>query len=344
MKTATKSIVLMALLLTGMTAKDVVTKDESKKIESNKVKTKKVESKKAESKNISSDSVSDIQIFTADNKKGKITPKTIQKAFEKAGFFISANRDMNTPFKKQFKETNFDVYNLFTFYKKDVTLELAKKYENIGLFSPMSMSIYTKKGSDTISVATLSAEAMAKIMKIPADDKTLTALRALVVKTLKEALPSGKFEALPYKIAKPKGDLVSSYSMELDEDEWEDELDEFKMGFEGSLAPNGFVIAGQNNLGDDFEDSNYTGYDFYEVYSVCKLPVIYTISKTHPEAGAFAPCSLYLAKKRDEKNMKIGFPSVYNWMSSLSLSDKKDIEVLEDAQKRMNKMINSLLE
>ena len=341
----TKTILLTALLLTGMTAKDVTTKEEStKKVETKKVETKKVLTKKTEAKKADTDVVSDIQVFTANNKKGKITPKTIQKAFEKAGFFISANRDMNRPFKKQFKETNFDVYNLFTFYKKDLTLELAKKYDNIGLFSPMSMSIYTKKGADTISVATLSAEAMAKIMKIPADDKTLRALRALVVKTLKEALPNGKFEALSYKTTKPKGEMVSTYSMELDEDEWEDELDEFKMGFEGSLAPNGFVIAGENNLGDDFEDSNYTGYDFYEVYSVCKLPVIYTISKTHPEAGAFAPCSLYLAKKRDDKNMKIGFPSVYNWMSSLNLTDKKDMEILEDAQKRMNKMIGSLIE
>ena len=335
MNTITKTILLTALLLTGITAKD----ESAKKVEIKKVVTKKIETKK-----VDTNSISDIQIFTAKNKEGKITPKSIQKAFEKAGFFISANRDMNTPFKKQFKETNFDVYNLFTFYKKDVTLALAKKYENIGLFSPMSMSIYTKKGSDTISVSTLSAEAMAKIMKIPTDDKVLTELRALVVKTLKVALPDGKFQELPYKIAKAKGELVSTYSMELDEDEWEDELDEFKMGFEGSLAPNGFVIAGQNNLGDDFEDANYTGYDFYEVYSVCKLPVIYTISKTHPEAGAFAPCSLYLAKKKDDKNMKIGFPSVYNWMSSLSLSNKKDIEVLEDAQKRMNKMIGSLIE
>jgi uncharacterized protein (DUF302 family) len=340
MNTITKTILLTALLLTGMTAKDVTTKEESTK----KVETPKVLVKKTEAKKVDANRLSDIQVFTANNKDGKITPKTIQKAFEKAGFFISANRDMNTPFKKQFKETNFDVYNLFTFYKKDLTLELAKKYDNVGLFAPMSMSIYTKKGADTISVATLSAEAMAKIMKIPADDKTLKALRALVVKTLKEALPNGKFEALPYKIAKPKGELVSSYSMELDEDEWEDELDEFKMGFEGSLAPNGFVIAGENNLGDDFDDANYTGYDFYEVYSVCKLPVIYTISKTHPEAGAFAPCSLYLEKKKDDKNMKIGFPSVYNWMSSLNLTDKKDMAVLEDAQKRMNKMISSLIE
>jgi uncharacterized protein (DUF302 family) len=116
------------------------------------------------------------------------------------------------------------------------------------------------------------------------------------------------------------------------------------MGFEGELAPNGFVIAGQNNLGDDFEEANYNGYDFYEVYSICKLPVIYTIAKTHPEAGAFAPCSLYLEKPKDKAAMTVGFPSVYNWMSSMAIKDKKDQEVLEDAQKRMKKILSGLTE
>lgn len=286
----------------------------------------------------------DIQVFTADNKDGKITPKTIQAAFEKVGFFVSANRDMNTPFTKQFKESSFDVYNLFTFYKKDTVLEFAKKYENIGLFVPMSMSIYTKKGEKSISVSTLSAEAMAKIMNIPADEKLLTDLRALVVKALEDALPNGKFEKLPYQIAKAPGELVSKYSMEMDPEEWDDELDDVKMEFEGELATYGFVVAGHSNLGDEFEDAKYEGYDFYEVYSICKLPVIFNIAKTRPEAGAFAPCSLYMAKKKDVNEMEIAFPSVYNWVSSLAISDKKDIEVLDDAQKKMHDILTSLTE
>ena len=286
----------------------------------------------------------DIKVFTSPNKDGNITSKTIETAFTKAGFYVSANRDMNVPFKKQFKETTFDTYTLFTFYKKDTTLALAKKYENIGLFAPMSMSIYTKKGDKTISVSSLSASAMQKIMNIPKDEKLLTDLRALVVKTLKTAMPNGKFETLPYTVEATKKELVSNFSMEIDVKDWEDELEELKMGFEGELAPNGFVIAGQNNLGDDFEEADYEGFDFYEVYSICKLPVIYAIAKTHPEAGAFAPCSLYMSKKKDANKMNIAFPSVYNWVSSMGLKDKEDLATLEDAQKRMRKILSSLTE
>jgi len=286
----------------------------------------------------------DIEVLTSPNKDGKITAKTIEEAFTKAGFFVSANRDMNVPFKKQFKETTFESYNLFTFYKKDTTLALVKKYDNIGLFAPMSMSIYTKKGSKDISVSSLSASAMQKIMKIPADEKLLTDLRTLVVKTLKTAMPNGKFETLPYKIEATKKELVTKFTMEMDSKDWDDELEDLKMGFEGELAPNGFVIAGHNNLGDEFEEANYEGFDFYEVYSICKLPVIYTIAKSHPEAGAFAPCSLYLNKKKGEDKMTIAFPSVYNWMSSMALKDKEDLSTLEDAQKRMRKILSGLTE
>jgi uncharacterized protein (DUF302 family) len=286
----------------------------------------------------------DIEVLTSPNKDGKITAKTIEEAFTKAGFFVSANRDMNLPFKKQFKETTFESYNLFTFYKKDTTLALAKKYDNIGLFAPMSMSIYTKKGSTDISISSLTASAMQKIMKIPTDEKLLTDLRALVVKTLKTAMPNGKLERLPYKIEATKKELVTKFSMEIDAKDWDDELEELKMGFGGDLALNGFIIAGENNLGDEFEEANYEGFDFYEVYSICKLPVIYTIAKTHPEAGAFAPCSLYMSKKKDADTMTIAFPSVYNWMSSMALTDKEELSTLEDAQKRMRKILSSLTE
>ena len=336
MKLILQSLLLTSLLATTSMAKDTNTTKEVKKPTSAKKESiKKVATEK---------SSSDVVVFSSENKSGKITPKTIEEAFKKAGFFISANRDMNGPFKKQFKESSFEVYNLFTFYKKDVVLELAKKYPNVGLFAPMSMSIYTKKGEKKISVSSLSAEAMQKIMKIPADEKLLTDLRTLVEKTLKEALPDGEVEKLSYQPVEAKGELVTHFSMEIDKEDWDDELEEFKMGFEGDLVTNGFVIAGENNLGDEFEEAKYDGFDIYEVYSICKLPVIYTIAKSRPEAGAFAPCSLYLEKRKGEETLNFGFPSVYNWMSSLAITNKKDMDVLEDAQKRMKKILVGLTE
>jgi uncharacterized protein (DUF302 family) len=286
----------------------------------------------------------DIQVFTADNSDGKITPKTIEEAFKKVGFFIAENRDMNLPFKIQFNETPFDVYNLFTFYSKPDTLTLVKEYPEIGLFAPLSMSIYTKKGEKTISISTLTTEALAKILDIPTENETLIKIGEMVKEALKTAMPNGKFETLTYEVKPIEGDRVTRLEMEVDPDEWEDTKDEFQMLFEGELAPNGFVMAGFSDLNYDFEEENYEAFHFYDVYSICKLPVIYTVAKMRPEAGAFAPCSLYLYMKKGEDKMHVAYPSVYNWISAMAIDDKASLEELNDAQARMEKILSGLME
>ena len=293
---------------------------------------------------IAKEAAQDIQIFTADNSNGKITPETIEAAFKNAGFFISANRDMNGPFTKQFKESTFDVYNLFTFYDKAKTMDLVKKYPQIGLFAPMSMSIYSKKGEKSISISSLTTDAMAKIMQIPVDDPALLSIGEKVKEALKKAMPEGSFEKISYTVQKPIGELITKYELEMESDGVDDAKEEFQMEFEGALSTSGFVMAGFNALGDDFKEKGYDEFDFYEVYSICKLPVIYTIAITHPEAGAYAPCSLYMYKMKKEETMHVAFPSVYNWISSMAIEDKVSLDVLKEAEVSMNKILTELSE
>ena len=291
-----------------------------------------------------------VTILTADNSDGKITPKTIAEAFEKAGFFINDNRDMTAPWLKQckagtknFDTVTFEVYNLFTLFKKDVVVKLGQKYPNIGLFSPMSMSIWTKRGTKTISVSSLSVAAMAEIMGVPADDAELVAYGKLVQDTLRAALPNAKVEKVAYEMKQPEGPLVSTAQFAMDpEADWEEVKEEFQENFEQELIPAMFINAGFNDLNYDMEESGYEGYNFYDVYSICYLEVIYTVAKNHPEAGAFAPCSMYMYQKKGTNTMEIGFPSVYNWIASLAIEDKPSHDVLIMAQKKMEKILEKL--
>jgi len=291
-----------------------------------------------------------VSILTADNSDGKITPQTIAAAFEKAGFFINDNRDMIAPWAKKskagtknFTTIEFDVYNLFTTFKKDVVVKLGKKYPSVGLFSPMSMSIWTRKGSKTISVSSLSAAAMAEIMGIPADDAELVAYGKLVQDTLRAAMPNAKVEKVSYEMKKPEGPLVSVAQGKMDPDaDWEEVKDKFQADFEEALIPAMFINAGFNDLNYDMEESGYEGYTFYDVYSICYLEVIYTVAKKYPEAGAFAPCSLYMYQKKGTNTMEMGYPSVYNWIASLAIDDKASYDVLIMAQKKMEDILAKL--
>ncbi len=277
----------------------------------------------------------EIRIFQADNSDGKITPETIQKAFEKAGFYMAANNGMNFPFKRDFNNTYYDVFNLAAFYSADVVKEFIKEYPTIGLFAPMTMSIYTKKGDKTISVATLSPARMAEISGIPADHKGWKKLDEMLQKALKSAMPNGKWVPYTAKKVPVKGPLTVTATMKMGDD-WEDRLEDLENDFESALTVNKFAMPAFNELSEDIED---TGYDFYIVYSVCKIPVAYTISKNHPEMGAYAPCSMYIYKKEGDETVHFGIHHVKNWIHSMGLTEKEEVQILNDAMSKVEDIL-----
>jgi len=274
-----------------------------------------------------------VRVFTADNTDGKITAKSIQAAFEKAGFMVEANNDMNEPFKRDCKRTVFDVYNLMVLWRKDTALALAEKYPKFGLFTPLSMSIYTRKGDKTISVSSITPAGLAAMVGIDANEQALIDLGKNIEAALKSAMPNGKFVTLPYKMKAPEGPLVAEASFPAGDD-WEETKDDLQMKFEEGLALNGFVSPAFVDLNYDFDEHEKDWYTFYDAYSICKIRVIFTVSQLHPEAGAFAPCTMFMYLKKDDNTIHMGFPTVHKWISALNITDKESLDVLMDAQKK----------
>ena len=322
-----KSLALAALLTFGMTANAT---EEVKKAESTK----------------SESAAQDIRIYTADNQGGKINPAGVEKAFTDAGFYVTGINNMNLPFDAKYKKHPHELYYLMTFHKKEFVNKIVKKYPEMALFTPLSMSIYTRNGDKTISVSSMSANGIAKVTGIPADNADLVAYMKDVSDTLAKALPNGKFEKLNYKIAKPEGDLVQRFTMDMDvaDDEIEDETEGVQEELEAGVETAGFVVAGFNQFVDDFKNAGNNDFDFFDVYSICKVPVIYTVSKNYPEAGAFAPCSLYMYKKKGEKVVHLAYPSVYNWFSSIDVVDQESKDILLKAEKQMNAALAEVTE
>ena len=295
---------------------------------------------------IAANAAQDIRIYTADNQNGTINPAVIEKTFTDAGFYVTGINNMNIPFDAKYKKHPHELYYLMTFHKKDFVNKIVKKYPEMALFTPLSMSIFTRNGDKTISISSMSANGIAKVTGIPVDNADLVAYMKNVADTLALALPNGKFENLNYKIAKPEGDLVQRFTMDMDvaEDEIEDEAEGIQEELEAGVETAGFVVAGFNQLVDDFKSVGNDTYDFFDVYSICKVPVIYTVSKNYPEAGAFAPCTLYMYKKKGEKVVHLAYPSVYNWFSSIDVVDQESKDVLLKAQKQINAALAEVTE
>ncbi|MDD2698104.1 MAG: DUF302 domain-containing protein [Arcobacteraceae bacterium] len=284
----------------------------------------------------------DVQIISVDNKDGKITPKTIEEVFKSNGFYISDNRDMNTPFTKQFGQTDFKVYNLFTAYHSQSVKNLAKEYPNIGLLTPMSMSIYTKKGESKLYVSSLTLDAMAKITGISATNKDLQNIAKITKSLLERAIPNGKWETIDYGVSPMEKELVTKMNITLKDGQWKEDSESLIEEFEGNIEMQGFVQAGYNNIDYYFKEAGDNSFDLFVSESICKLPVIYAVAKTRPEAGAFAPCSVMIYKKHNDNVMYVAYPNVYNWISSLTIVDKESLKQLLEAQAKMEVILYNL--
>ena len=286
-----------------------------------------------------------IQVFTADNTDGKITTKTIEAAFDAAGLTIGANNDMNSPFGHRFPKLHYKVYNLAVFQNNDLTLKLIKKYPNFGALTPLTMSIWSD--GNTMNISTLSLFGMSRAGAMPIDDPDLIAYADLVKSTLKKAMPNGAFKDLGYEDVRPGESLATNFEVEIDADvtDYVEYKEDFEAEFEGEMEPIGFLFPSYNNLTEEiFEEAGYDGFDFYDTYSICKFDVIYPVSEHHPEAGAWAPCSFYIYKKKGENKMKMGFLSVENWISSTNMKDKKSMDKLKEAQGMIETIITEMTE
>ncbi|MDO9056313.1 MAG: DUF302 domain-containing protein [Sulfuricurvum sp.] len=281
----------------------------------------------------------DLHLLSVPNADGKYNAAVIEKALEANGFVISANSEMNGPFKIQFGQSDFTQFNLLTAYHKVHSETLVKANPDAGIFVPMGFGIYQRSGEKELHVSILSAEAMAKIAGFKAKEFPLIEKEALSV--LKKALPNAKVSTSETSLP-AEGKLLSRYVKASSKESWTSDKEETEMMIEDGLKPAGFVMS-------NFTDYNFalgekSPFDFYDTYSICKLKVIYTVAKTRPEAAAFAPCTLMVYKKKDANEIVMGFPGVYNWMSSARVSDPEGKAALMQAQKDFEAVLQSTVE
>ena len=287
-----------------------------------------------------------IQIMSTKNSDGKVTTKSIQEAFNKAGLSVGANNDMNNPFGQRFPKLHYKVYNLAVFFNSDLTYKLIKKYPNFGALTPLTMSIWSDK--DTMNISALTLDGMARAGGIPKDDPDLVAYADMVTKALKKSMPNGSLKKLPYSDKEPTKSYATEFVADIDMSDVtdiEEYKEDFQAEFEGELEPIGFLFPNFINLKEElFDEMKDDSYDFYDTYSICKFDVIYPVSKNHPEAGAYAPCSFYMYKRKGEDKMHLGFLGVDNWIKTLDISEQDSLKPLHQAQQMIEDIVNELTE
>jgi len=288
--------------------------------------------------------IQDVQVYSCDNTKKLITAQSIEDAFESIGLSVPGNNNMNKPFTARFGKVHYEIYNLAMYLNSELTFKLIKKYPKFGILTPLTMSIYSNKGN--INISTLTINGMSRATGVPLNDSDLIAYANLIDQALKKAMPNGHFKNLAFTPKHSQKSLQLNFNAAVnleDGNTIDDFIDDFEAEFEAELEPYGFLFPNFMNLQEDiFDNYSYNVYDFYHTYSICKFDVIYAVSKLHPEAGAWAPCSFYIYKLKNEDKMHMGFLGVQNWITTLDIKDKESIKALTDAQKTIKQTLKEL--
>jgi len=284
----------------------------------------------------------DILLYKVPNKDHKITAQTLADGLTINGYTVAKNQDMNGPYEKQFKTTTFDSYNLMSIYHADTSTVLVPKYAHSGIFTPFSIATYQRKGEDAFYIALLSAKAQENILKVK--DELFEKLEKLTKETIVKVLPTAVETTLPYDAVSTDEPLYTKYSFEVDDEDAMEARGDLMMMMESGMKPSGFVVANYIDFNKVLVEAKKEDYMFYDAYSLCKLKIIYELSKAKPEAGAFAPCTMVIYHKKGSNKTEIVTLSIANLTSTLAIKDKKLLEMLNKAQGTMKSIIEDSAE
>jgi len=284
----------------------------------------------------------DILLYKVPNKDHKITAQTLADGLTINGYVVSKNQDMNGPYQKQFQKTTFDSYNLMSVYHPETSVALVPKYAHSGIFTPFSIATYQKKGDNDFYIALLSAQAQQNILKVK--DPLITKLEKLTKETITKVLPTAVETMLPYEAVSTDKPLYTKYSFEVEDADAMEARGDLMMMMESGMKPSGFVVANYIDFNKVLKEEKKEDYMFYDAYSLCKLKIIYELSKNKPEAGAFAPCTMVIYHKKGSNKTEIVTLSIENLTSTLAIKDKKLLDMLVKAQNTMKAIIEDSAE
>ena len=285
---------------------------------------------------------SSILVYKIANKAHKISAQTVADDLEMSDYVVAKNQDMNAPYIKQFGKSTFYSYNLMSVYEPKFAQEMVKKDSKAGIFVPFSIAVYQRKGDDSLYVAFLSASAQKRVVRM--NDTFFDDLEKHNKQTMQKMFPSAKLINLGYESTKTEKEFYTTYTIESDDEDANEEYDDMMMLMQGSMKMGGFVVANYIDYNAKLKEAGNNDYTFYHSFSLCKLKIIYELSKKHPEAGAFAPCTMVIYHKKGSNTTKIVSLNINSLISMLALKEKPLLEMLESTQADMVSIVGDAIE
>ena len=284
------------------------------------------------------------------------------------GFFsVAADKAMREIFLKEPKIGGFVPFNLHI-YKKKAEGETyvghvlpATMLDIVGIKDPASRKAFeeTFKPLDKLVQDSLGGEVKFvgtnKIAKNPMMEFELD-IKSIVfaetgVKVAQKVFDEAKSKGDKTKIKEAKSNLEEAKELLAEAKaepfaELGDFIEAFQGVFEASFEYKKYIIAGYKNFQETYVDDlelPFAKYDAYWVYSLCHFGFSEGIfNKGRPDAGVFAPCSMYMYVEKGSSVLKIGMPTLQNWIEVMGIKDAKKVKEIQGIDKEIIKIMNGL--
>lgn len=259
----------------------------------------------------------------------------VEKKLKSIGFNLTdPHKRVNDQYETKWGSTVLDVLSFMPIVRDRTILPLLNIDPRIAGFAPFNLVIHKKLDENVTYVGHLVPEVMFKILGIENEEvksKFSAPFKALDATIAHEL--GGHVSTIPYKNLPKKTMINYEYEFEAPED-IDDFIDEFQNNFELAFINKGYLIAGFHNFMEATDDAEeiLSNYDAFWTYSLCHLEFSYNMfdnEGARPEAGLFAPCTMYIYHRKGTNKLVVGMYRLHNWSETLDITNEKRLGLIE---------------
>jgi uncharacterized protein (DUF302 family) len=287
------------------------------------------------------------RMVTVEGDAEKTFNELVEQKIKPLGFVLSdPHKRVNDAYEKKYGSTQLDLLSFMSITNKNAVSALLEIDPRLAGFNPFNMLSYRKKGDASTYIGHLDPVAMMDIVGITdpkireAYPKIFKPLDALIDKEI-----GGKVSMITIQKMAKKRMMNFEVPFERPED-LDDFIDSFQEKFEEAFEDKNYLIAGFFNFKETFDGvDRLPSFDAFWVYSLCHLKFSYTVfdnAGARPDAGLFAPCSMYMFIKKDSNVLTVGMPRLANWAATLGIKAKERLDLVHQLDKEIPEIMVSL--
>lgn len=259
----------------------------------------------------------------------------VEQKIKSIGFNLSnPHKRVNDQYETKYGSTVLDVLSFLSVVNDKVIIPLLNIDPRIAGFAPFNMLIHKKLDENVTHVGHLMPKTMLDILGIENEEvrEKFTATFKSLDETIEKEL-GGEKSFMPYTKLPEQRMINFEYEFEVPDD-MDDFIDDFQNRFELAFINKEYLIAGYHNFMEATENAEeiLSGYDAFWTYSLCHLEFSYGMfdnKGARPEAGLFAPCTMYMYIKKGTNKLVVGMYRLHNWSDTLDIKDETRLKLVQ---------------